>query len=217
MIFSENVHHLLRLGRLSEGSEPSKVKEHNGYLAPVSLERVVRAAANDQLGKLRRKETLEPPESLDLGDLLLNALLKHPVPLGKLVEVPDFLVAQPLLFEARADARTKEYRVEGLRKVVLRSPLDAPHDARDLVESRNHDNGDVTPLAVGLQVFEHLVPIHLRHHHIEEYQVNRLGGDPFQGLMSAFRRRHIVSLLLETTGKHVAVVFVVVHNEQAAG
>ena len=45
---------------------------------------------------------------------------------------------------------SQQHGIEGLGQVVLRAALNAFHDALDLIESRNHDDRDVMPCAVGL-------------------------------------------------------------------
>src|SRR5205814_917046 len=53
-------------------------------------------------------------------------------------QVFDLGVAEPLLLEARADSRAQQYRVEGLREIVVGAELDTPNDALGLVECREH-------------------------------------------------------------------------------
>ena len=61
---------------------------------------------------------------LDLGDLVPDALLQGPVPLGQLLRVPGFLVPEPLLFQAGADPGPEQHGIARLREVVLRPELD---------------------------------------------------------------------------------------------
>ena len=42
----------------------------------MALERIVGAAVDDRLGELGREEALEPPQPLQLADLVLDALLE---------------------------------------------------------------------------------------------------------------------------------------------
>ena len=70
VVLAEHAHDLLRLGGLREGGEAAQVEEDDGHLAPMGLERILGAAGHDQLGELGREEALEPPEPLELADLL---------------------------------------------------------------------------------------------------------------------------------------------------
>jgi hypothetical protein len=58
--------------------------------------------------------------------------------------VPELLIAQPLLFQARADPGPEEDGVEGFGQIVLGALLDATGHAVDLVDGRDHDHRDVT-------------------------------------------------------------------------
>jgi hypothetical protein len=78
------------------------------------------------------------------------------------------LIAQPLLLEARADARLEQHRIDGLRKVVLGAQFDAAHYALDAFERRRDENGQVAQLEVVLQLLEYLEAVHLRHLHVEQ-------------------------------------------------
>ena len=59
-------------------------------------------------------------------------------------EISPHLVAKALLFQQGANACTQQNRVEGLVEVILGAKLNAPDDAVDLVERRNHDDRNVT-------------------------------------------------------------------------
>jgi hypothetical protein len=92
------------------------------------------------------------------------------------IEAGAHLIAQSLLFQARADARAQERRVERLGKVILGAELDAAYDAFDLVDRRDHDYRQVPQLGVALEMLEHLITVHLRHHDIEQHQIERSGS-----------------------------------------
>ena len=79
------------------------------------------------------------------------------------------LVAQPLLLEARADARLQQHRIDRLVQVVLGAELDAAHDVVDAFERRGDDDRQVAQLQVGHQLLEHLEAVHLRHLHVEQH------------------------------------------------
>jgi hypothetical protein len=71
----------------------------------VGAERVVGAAGHDQLGELGREEALQPPEPLELSDLILDAALEGLVPLGELADWPRPSEPDPGSDRTRARAR----------------------------------------------------------------------------------------------------------------
>ena len=74
VVLPEHLHHVLGLDRLGERREAAQVAEDDGDLAPVALEERVVARRDDELGELRRQEAAQPPEALELVDLLAHAL-----------------------------------------------------------------------------------------------------------------------------------------------
>jgi hypothetical protein len=85
VVVAQHGHDLLGLGGLREGGEAAQVEEHHRDLAPVALERVVGVAGEDQLGELGREEALQPPQTIELADLVGHPLLERLVQDGQLV------------------------------------------------------------------------------------------------------------------------------------
>ena len=172
------------------------------------FKQVLAAAVDDRLRELRREEALQPAQAIELRDLLLHPLLELPVPLAH-------LVAQRFLLEARSDPRAQQRRIERLRQVILGAELDAAHHALHLADRRDHDHRQMPQLGIGLQVLEHLVPVHLGHHDVEQHQVEFLRPQQFQRLPAVIGRREIrVALALQPARERVAIVLVVVDDEQ---
>src|SRR3990172_7409305 len=67
-------------------------------------------AGHDQLGKLGREKTLEPPQALELGHLLLDPLLQGPVPLCELNRLSFELSG--LLLDAIVERLDPQHRLD---------------------------------------------------------------------------------------------------------
>ena len=86
MIFAQHVHRLFRLGRLGESRKAAQIAEYDGDLAAVAVEQALMAVGGgDQLRYLRREETLELADALDLAELGLDPLLQRAVPVLQLL------------------------------------------------------------------------------------------------------------------------------------
>jgi len=133
------------------------------------------------------------------------------------LQVGQLAVAQPLLLQARADARLEEHGLEGLRQVVLGAALDAAHHAGQVVERGDHDHGHVARARVGLDALEHGEAVELRHHHVEQDEVERRRREHLEGAAAARRALDGVALPLQPALQDGAVVLDVVHDEDAGG
>ena len=136
-----------------------------------------------------------------------------------LLEVLELQVPQPLPGERARQPRLEDRRVERLRQVVGRPELDAADDALELVDAGDHDHGEVTERLVGLDAFERLVPVELRHHHVEEHDIEgRLrGGEGCEGLGPGARVDDVVPLRLGGAAEQPPAQRVVVDDENPAG
>src|SRR5262249_14213804 len=84
--------------------------------------------------------------------------------------------------QAGADAGTQQGRIERFGQVVFSAQLDAANDAVDLVDGGNHNDGDVPQALIRLHCREHLVAVHVRHHDVEQHEIERPGVEQLQGL-----------------------------------
>ena len=126
------------------------------------------------------------------------------------------LVVQPLPFQAGAEARLQQHLIEGLEQIIDRTELDAAYDAGHLVERRDHDDGQVVQAPLILQPAQHLIAVDLRHHHVEQDDVEAFLVQPRDRLLSVLGDLDIgVALQLEIERERVAVVVVVVDDEDA--
>ena len=83
------------------------------------------------------------------------------------------------------------------------------------VHGRDHDHRDMPQLLVGLELLEHLVAVQLRHHDVQQDEIEPLGAEAVQRLPSVYGGGNVgVALPLEPAGERVAVVFVVVDDEE---
>src|SRR5207245_7026330 len=139
--------------------------------ARMGREGVGGTAGNDRLAEGRQEEALETPEPLELGDLLRDTPLQSLIELGELAPISSFLIVESLFLETSTDPGLKKHWVERLGEVVLGAELDAPHHTVDLVERRDHENRDIAKHGIGLQLLEHGVPVEIRHHHVEQDEI----------------------------------------------
>src|SRR4029453_7701123 len=100
VVLAQDRHRHLWLSGLRKGREAAQVAEDDRDLATVALEEGLVAGRDDQVGDLRRKETLQPPHPVELGDLFLDPLLELSVPPGELGRLlPDRVVILLVLCE----------------------------------------------------------------------------------------------------------------------
>ena len=126
------------------------------------------------------------------------------------------LVAQPLLFQAGAEPRLQQHLIERLEQIIDGTELDAAHDAGHLVERRDHDDGQVVQAALILQPAQHLIAVDLRHHHVEQDQVETFLVQPADRLLSVLGDLNIgITLELEVERERIAVVVVVIDDQDA--
>ena len=69
---------------------------------------------------------------------------------------------------------------------------------------------------IGIQLFQHLIAVHLRHFNIEQDQIKRLILHHFQSLTAILRKRDLVPLLFQATGQHQPVHAVVINDKDRA-
>lgn len=112
--------------------------------------------------------------------------------------------------------RAQQNRIERLGQIIFGSAFNAPHDALQFVQSRNHDDRDVARLRVFLQTLQHFVAIHMRHHNVEQHDIERPRRDHFQSLATIFGALNTMPLALQAARQQIAIGFVVIDNQQQA-
>ena len=68
----------------------------------------------------------------------------------------------------------------GFGQIIDRAERDAAHHAVDLVERGYHDDGNVMQAAFGLEPLQHLVAVDIRHHDVEQHEIELLGSQQVQ-------------------------------------
>ena len=127
------------------------------------------------------------------------------------VVVPQ-VIPELLLLQARPDPRAEQHRVERLGQVVRRSPLNAADHAVHLIQAGDDDDRDRPQLRIRLHPLQHRVAVHLRHHHVQQHQVERRLGHALQRLHAVLRLRDGVPKLRDVLRQHVAVDAVVFNH-----
>src|ERR1035437_7467634 len=126
-------------------------------------------------------------------------------------------VAQVLLLERRANACSKESRVERLGKVVIGTSLDATDGRIEFAQRRDHDDGDLLKSRIALKRRENVIAADSRHHQIEQDEIESLFFDQGERDGTVFRLKHSMPLTLQPTGQKVSVRRIVVHHQNTAG
>src|SRR6266566_4158945 len=134
-----------------------------------------------------------------------------------LLQIVDFLVAQPLSLQASSEPGTQQHGVERLGQVILGPQFNTFDDALQLVYGGNHNHRDVAQAGVGLELFEHLVAVHFGHLHVQQHQVIGFGLEFFQRLSSVFGQAGPIAEFGNVAGEHDAIHAVVVHDQEGVG
>src|SRR5262249_3031037 len=88
-------------------------------------------------------------------------------------------------------------------------------DAVDLVDGGNHDHGDVPQLLVRLHGREHLVAVHVRHHDVEQHEIEPPGVEQVQSLTGVGGRGDVeIALACQPSAQRESIVLDIVDDEQ---
>ena len=147
------------------------VEKNDRDFAAMALQRILRAAGNDQLRELRREEALEPPEPLQFRHLLCDALLQRAVPLLELRRLLEHRILQRLDAQHRLDAAHKRRLIDGFGQVLICSGFEARHRVLRIGLRGDQDDRHEGRRVIGAQPAADLDAIELRHHHVEQDQV----------------------------------------------
>ncbi len=79
-------------------------------------------------------------------------------------------------------ARQDLFSVEGFGEVVDRPHLQGVRDGLAIHQGGEHDHRWIAPLGVGLHLFEYIKAGHVRHHQIQQYQIDGFGFEQFEAL-----------------------------------
>ncbi len=190
-------------GRGGDRDERLLLKEPDGDLA--SAERSgdpfghrPRPAAEVEEGfSARREESRDP---------LLRRL--------ELRREPRDLFAGPAEGELGPDAGEDDLHVERLGDVVVGPEPQGFDEVAALAEGARHDDRQLGDTEAGTDAPQHLEPVHLRHHHVEEDDVEPPLGERRERLGAGGDRRHRVARRDEAPREEVAVRLVVVDDEE---
>src|SRR6185436_16826800 len=86
---------------------------------------------------------------------------------------------------------------EGLRDEVAGAEPQGAHRGLLGRHRRDHENRKVLEPIVPFETAQQLEAIHLRHHDVEQDQVERLGFEPLQQMLAARHRGDVVTVFLE--------------------
>src|SRR5664279_2657774 len=185
--------------KLGEGDD---IGEQNRYIGSL--------VGNDRLAAVQSRDD---PFRQNVEEEQLRPLLFDPQRLDHLA----LSVAQVLLLERRANACSKESRVERLGKVVIGSSLDATDGRIEFAQRRDHDDGNLLKSRIALKRRENVIAADSRHHQIEQDEIEGLFLDHSKGDGAILGLKHSMSLTLQPTGQKVSVRRIVVHHQNTTG
>ncbi len=84
----------------------------------------------------------------------------------------------------RAHAREQSRVVDRLGEEIVGAGVETCDAVGRLVERRHHDDGHVRGFGIRLDAAADFEAVHARHHHVEEHDIGRLGGDAFERLFA---------------------------------
>ncbi len=100
-------------------------------------------------------------------------------------------ILQPFLGERRLHARAQECRIERFWKVIVGPELEAADHAFHVVDRGDHHHRDVAEILIGFHLLEHFVPVHFRHHDVQQHEIERAGAHNLECLTTVLRRFHL--------------------------
>ena len=115
------------------------------------------------------------------------------------------------------DARVQFFHLERLGEVIHPADGEGLHLVQLLGEGADEDDGDPLELVVGLEVFAHLVAVHLRHVDVQQDQVRGIAPRRQQRQLAAGDRADLIPAVLEHAGQHLEIGGGVVHDQDAGG
>jgi hypothetical protein len=128
------------------------------------------------------------------------------------------LVPQALLLERCAKAGFQQNRIERFEQIIDGAELDTTRHAVQLGQGRNHDHGKIAQPRLILEPSEHLEPVDLRHHDVEQDEVEGVRLEPRDRLFAVTRGLDVdIALEIEMQLQRVDVVVVVIDDEDAGG
>ena len=86
---------------------------------------------------------------------------------------------------------TSATSLTGLVQKIVGAGFKPLHSVLGLVERGHHDDRHMRGARIGLQRRAHLKPRHVRHHHVEEHEVDALLVGDLERLAAAHRRAHV--------------------------
>ena len=124
---------------------------------------------------------------------------------------------QAVTLKRRRNARAQQDGIEGFREIVHRALLDAARHAVYLVQRRDHYRRNPGQDRVPLDVLQHLDAVHLRHHHVQQDEIEIVQPQLLQGFLARGGGKDAVALAHELPGQEIAIHRVVVHHQQGSG
>ena len=84
------------------------------------------------------------------------------------------LVGHHLEAHEAAHAREQRRVVDRLREKIVRARVEARHAVGRLVERRDHHDGNMRGLGIGLDAAADFEAVHARHHDVEQHDIRRV-------------------------------------------
>ena len=122
---------------------------------------------------------------------------------------------RPEALDEDLDLRRQDGHLDRLRDVLVRALRVAGEHVVGLLPRREHHHGDARGPMVGPEAAGELEPIHVRHVHVGDHEVGRLGADHLQRLPAVVGERDLVTVARQPGREQLPDLLLVVHKEDA--
>ena len=181
-----------------------------------------RVRGRNHLRHLRRQESLQAADPLDLGQLIRDALLEQPIParqlLGLLLQLLRLQLHRVVKFldaQQRSHARHQRGLLERLGQIVVTAGLETIDDVARVGLGRDQDDGHETKRCVLLELLEHRDAVELRHHDVEQDEIGLELARAHQRILAVDRRDDLVALRVEPDAQHFQIGRIVVDDQDS--
>jgi hypothetical protein len=110
----------------------------------------------------------------ELSPRFRDTLFKGLVEGLELLQICPLLVMEAFFRQTCSYASVEQEEIQGLGKTIYRTHLDALHDTIYVIRGGEDKNWNVPQGVVSLEMFEHLIAVHLRHAEVKKHEIKWL-------------------------------------------
>jgi hypothetical protein len=116
----------------------------------------------------------------------------------------------------RADAGDEHAHINWFRDVIVGAAFQRALHRVAAIQRRHHDDRQAFGVELGAQSDQRFESRALRHHPIEQHQLDLFGDDHLFNVQGGFTDNNFVTTTLKTARQNVPVVRLVIHHKNAA-